>query len=99
MNKILAIALAAGVTLAAAGAADARDGCGAGLYRGSAGYCRPLRARGPVVVAPRPVYVAPRPVIVGPRLAIGSFYPGRGYWDGRRYYQHRYRYHGYWRYR
>ena len=23
------------------------------------------------------------------RLVIGNYYPNRGYWDGRRYYQHR----------
>jgi hypothetical protein len=35
----------------------------------------------------------------GVRLVIGNYYGGRGYWDGRRYYQHRYRHHGGWRYR
>jgi hypothetical protein len=30
---------------------------------------------------------------------IGRNYPGRGYWDGHRYYQNRYRHHGGWRYR
>ena len=34
-----------------------------------------------------------------PRLVIGTFYHGRGYWDGHRYRQHRYRYHNGWRYR
>jgi len=34
-----------------------------------------------------------------PRLIVGHYYQGRGYWDGHRYYQHRYRYHNGWRYR
>lgn len=84
MNKILAIALAAGVTLAAASAAEARDGCGAGYFRGAYGHCRPMRG-GAVVVAPG--------------LVIGNFYGGRGYWDGRRYWERRERWHGGWRYR
>jgi hypothetical protein len=33
------------------------------------------------------------------RPAIGIFYPGRGYWDGRRYWKQRYRHHNGWRYR
>jgi hypothetical protein len=35
---------------------------------------------------------------VGP-LVIGTYYHGRGYWDGHRYWQHRDRWHGGWRYR
>ena len=35
----------------------------------------------------------------GPVLVVGNFYQGRGFWDGRRYYQNRYRHHGGWRYR
>ena len=35
----------------------------------------------------------------GPVLVIGQFYGGRGYWDGRRYYQHRVRHNNGWRYR
>lgn len=84
MNRVLAIALAAGVTLAAAGTAEARDGCGAGFFRGPAGHCRPMRGGG---------------VIVAPGVIIGGFYPGRGYWDGRRYWARRYHHHGGWRYR
>ena len=33
------------------------------------------------------------------RPVIGVFYRGQGYWDGRRYWQHRYRRNGGWRYR
>jgi len=36
-------------------------------------------------------------VVVGPR--VGVFYHGRGWWDGHRYWGHRYRWHGGWRYR
>jgi len=72
------------LALAAASAADARVGCGRGYFRGPAGHCRPMRG-GPVVVAPG--------------LVIGGFYPHRGYWDGRRYYERRERWHGGWRYR
>ena len=35
----------------------------------------------------------------GPTLVVGNFYAGHGYWDGRRYWQHRDRFHGGWRYR
>jgi hypothetical protein len=35
--------------------------------------------------------------IAGPR--IGVFYGGRGWWDGHRYWAHRDRWHGHWRYR
>ena len=36
-------------------------------------------------------------VVVGPR--IGVFYGSRGWWDGHRYWGHRYRWHDGWRYR
>jgi len=36
-------------------------------------------------------------VVVGP--AVDVFYAGRGYWDGHRYWWHRDRWHGGWRYR
>ena len=84
MNKLVAIALAATVTIGAASVADARDGCGRGGHRGPYGHCRPNYG-GPGVVAPG--------------LIIGTYYHGRGYWDGRRYYHNRYRYHNGWRYR
>ncbi len=38
-----------------------------------------------------------RVVVVRP--AIGVWYPRQGWWDGRRYWQHRYRHHNGWRYR
>jgi hypothetical protein len=85
MKTILALALA-GVALAGASVADARDGCGPGGHRGPYGHCRPNGyGYGPGVVAPG--------------LIIGNFYAGRGYWDGHRYWGHRDRWHGGWRYR
>lgn len=83
MRKILTAALLVGAALGTASAAQARDGCGAGFHRGPWGHCRPNGYRGRVVVAPR----------------IGVFYAGRGYWDGHRYWRHRDRWHGGWRYR
>lgn len=35
----------------------------------------------------------------GAAVVIGRFYPGQGYWDGNRYWGHRDRRHGGWRYR
>ena len=84
MNRLLAVTLAAGVALAGVSSADARDGCGPGGHRGPRGHCRPNNG-GPVVVAPA--------------LVIGQYYGRRGYWDGQRYWQHRERWHGGWRYR
>lgn len=86
MKGLLAVALAAGVAVAATTPADARQGCGYASHRGYNGRCVPDRGR---VVA-----VAPRGTLI-----VGNFYRGRGYWDGRRYYQHRYRWHNGWRYR
>ena len=85
MKKLLAAILLTGVaTIGATTAADARDGCGRGGFRGPGGHCRVYRAG--------PVYGG------GPRLIVGRRYD-RGYWDGRRYWQNRYRHHGGWRYR
>ena len=85
MTKLVTVALAAGMMLAITSPAAARDGCGPGEHRGPHGHCRPDRGPGPVIVAPG--------------LIIGGFYPHRGYWDGRRYWQRRYRDHNGWRYR
>jgi hypothetical protein len=84
VKKILAIALAAGAALTLVSPADAREGCGRGFHRGPYGHCRPNRGTA---------------VAVAPGLIVGNFYTGRGYWDGRRYYQHRYRQRNGWRYR
>jgi len=90
MQKLLLAALAAGTVMAAAPAAQARDGCGPGMHRDGYGRCFPNRGpRGPVA------YVVPG----GPPLVIGNYYHGRGYWDGRAWYHHRERWNGGWRYR
>lgn len=85
MNKLLLAAVALGATLATAGPADARQGCGRGFHRGPYGRCIVNRGRAPVVVVRTP--------------RVGVFYPGRGYWYRNRYWAHRYRWHGGWRYR
>uniref|UniRef100_UPI0035CA7E56 GCG_CRPN prefix-to-repeats domain-containing protein n=1 Tax=uncultured Sphingomonas sp. TaxID=158754 RepID=UPI0035CA7E56 len=85
MKKLIAAALLASVAVLGTTAADARDGCGRGGFRGPHGRCHYAGdRRGPVVVAPG--------------LVIGQRYD-RGYWDGRRYWQNRYRHGGGWRYR
>jgi hypothetical protein len=86
MKRIFAVVLAAGVAFAAASAADAAQGCGPGYHRGPYGHCRPNVGPGPVEVVPG-------------GLVVGTFYPGRGYWDGNHYWMHRYRWHNGWRYR
>lgn len=79
MKGIIALALAAGVTIAAVAPVNAANGCGRGFHAGPRGRCLPNR--GP-----------------GPALIVGNRYD-RGYWDGHRYYQHRERWQGGWRYR
>ena len=83
MRKVILAAFCAGAALAAAGTADASGGCGPAFHRNPYGVCRPNGG----------------PAFVAPGLAIGVFYPGRGYWDGHRYWAHRDRWHGGWRYR
>jgi hypothetical protein len=87
MRKILLALVAAATALTVASPALAREGCGRNFHRGPYGRCLPNRG---------PAYVTPGPTV---RLVIGRNYPGRGYWDGHRYYQNRYRHHGGWRYR
>ncbi len=84
MNRLVAAALAAGIAVVGVSSAQAAQGCGPGGHRGPHGNCRPNR--GPVVVAPG-------------RLVVGQYYGSRGYWDGHRYWQHRDRANGGWRYR
>ena len=88
MKKMLLAAAAIGVALTAT-TADARQGCGAYGHRDYYGRCVPNRGPGP----------GPERVVVAPGLAIGSFYNGRGYWDGQRYWHERYREGREWRYR
>src|SRR5262245_50708673 len=85
MKKLIIIAFTSVAALTAVvSTADAAQGCGVGFHRGPYGHCRP-NAPGPVVVVPG-----------GPR--VGVYYHGRGYWDGHRYWVHRDRWHGGWRY-
>ena len=83
MKKIVLAALGACAAMTAVPAAHAEGGCGPAFHRGPYGACRPNYGPGPVVVGP----------------AYGVFYRGRGYWDGHRYWGHRYAYGGGWRYR
>lgn len=83
MKKLALAVLAAGVALATTSPAAAREHCGRGWHRGAYGHC--VRNWNP-----------PRSHVV---LRVGTFYPGHGYWDGHRYWQHREHRHGHWRYR
>jgi hypothetical protein len=84
MKRILLTAVAAGAVLAAVSPANAMQGCGPGGHRGPYGHCRPNGGPG----------------MAGPgALVIGTYYPNQGYWDGHRYWHHRDRWHGGWRYR
>jgi hypothetical protein len=87
-NQTLLFAAAALVAGAAATPALAADGCGRGFHRIFNGRCVPNGPRAGVVVAPGP----------GVELVVGRWYPGRGWWDGRRYYWHRAHWHRGWRY-
>jgi hypothetical protein len=89
MKTILTLAMGATAALTLASAAHAEGGCGLAYHRGPYGHC--VR-NGPVVVS-RPVVVVPAPA-----FRVGVFYPGRGYWDGRRWWVHREAWHGGWRY-
>lgn len=84
MRKTILGIVAVSAMLGMASAAETAQGCGVGWHRGPYGHCHP--DRGPVVVVPGPV-------------AVGVFYPGRGWWDGHRYWWHRDRWQGGWRYR
>jgi hypothetical protein len=86
MKKIMLVLLAASAAVAGTSAAEARQGCGPGFHRGPYGGCRPNGGPGPVAVVPG-------------GLIVGTYYPRQGYWDGHRYWQHRDRWHGGWRYR
>lgn len=91
MRKAIIGIIAVASVLGTASAAGAAQGCGIGFHRGPYGYCRPNS--GPVVAFPAPVVPVPGPAVVG------VYYPGRGWWDGHRYWWHRYPWHGGWRYR
>ena len=83
MRKLVFAAIAASTAMAALSPAMAAQGCGPGGHRGPYGHCRPNGGPG----------FGPGPVV------IGTYYPNRGYWDGHRYWHHRDRWQGGWRYR
>lgn len=85
MKRLILTGIAAGAVLVGLVPAEAAQGCGRGFHRGLYGHCRP---NVPAVVVP-----VPGPVV------IGTYYPHRGWWDGHRYWRHRYHWHGHWRYR
>ena len=87
MKLVLMAALAGGAMIAGTAPADAAQGCGPGFHRGPYGRCFPNRGPG---------Y---GPGYGGPGLVVDRFYPGRGYWNGHRYYHNRDRFGGGWRYR
>jgi hypothetical protein len=105
MRRTIIGIVAVACVLGAASAAEAAQGCGIGFHRGPYGYCRPNGGRvvavpGPAVAVPAPVVAVPAPAVAIPGpVVVGGFYPGRGWWDGRRYWWHRYPWHGGWRYR
>jgi hypothetical protein len=85
MKNLARLALGAAMLSGLALTAAAPANAGVAVVIGGGGHgCRHHRCGGPAVV-------------VGPRL--GVFYAGRGYWDGHRYWGHRERWHGHWRYR
>jgi len=87
----LVAGIAAGAIALTAPAADAgvRVGIGIGV---------PVRPHNWCYYHPHKCgYYRPGVVVAGPR--IGIFYAGHGWWDGHRYWGHRYRFHGGWRYR
>lgn len=84
MRTFFAIAFAFAVAVGAGATAEARDGCGPGWHLGPYGrHC--IRNEGGAAVVINP--------------GIGVFVTGRGYWDGHRYWWHRERWRGGWRYR
>jgi hypothetical protein len=87
MKKILLGALCAAATLTAVSSADAAGGCGLQYHRDAYGHCR-LNESGALIRSTR-----------GGPVVVGSFDPHRGYWDGQRYWWHRYWSQGGWRYR
>ncbi|MBW6524756.1 hypothetical protein KZ810_14735 [Sphingomonas sp. RHCKR47] len=83
MKTLVLVAAALGGTLMASAPAEARQGCGPGFHRGYYGRC-----------------VANRwPAYARRGYVVHRYYPGRGYWYGNRFWVHRYRWHGGWRYR
>ena len=87
---VMGAAMLGGLALSAA-PADAGVVVGVGLGGGGHHHARHWCYRHPGACS------RPGIVVGGPR--IGVFYGGRGWWDGHRYWGHRERWHGHWRYR
>lgn len=85
MKRTASLTLAVALTLGMGTAASAAQGCGPGYHRGPHDRCLPNGGGPRVAVTPH-------------GLVIGTYYNGRGYWDGHRYWQHRHRDHNGWRY-
>ena len=84
MRKLVLAGLTVVAAASAATSAEAAQGCGPGFHRGIYGRCYPNV--GPYAYSPG-------------GIAIETFYPGRGYWYGGRFWGHRYGWRGGWRYR
>jgi hypothetical protein len=105
MKKLMKLAVGAALLggLAVTAAAPAAAGVAVGIGIGAPGYYGPHRAwcyRHPHRCGAG--YYAPGyygPGYYGPAPVIGVYYSGRGWWDGHRYWGHRYAWHGGWRYR
>lgn len=84
MRRLVAVVFTLAVALGTTSSAEARGGCGPGWHPGPYGHHCFRNAHGAAVV-------------IGPR--VGVYVTGRGYWDGHRYWWHRERWRGGWRYR
>jgi hypothetical protein len=100
MKRLMQVVVGAGVVAAMAAPALAEGGCGPGRYRnGPFGHCHWDRPPPPAYYGPAPAYYGPGPGYYGPGpVVVDRWYPGRGYWDGQRYWGHRHHWHGGWRY-
>jgi hypothetical protein len=104
MKNIVKLAIGAamlgGLSVAAVAPANAGVSVGVGIGVPGPGYAHPHGAwcyHHPHRCGYRAGYYGPG--YVGPAPAIGVYYSNRGWWDGHRYWGHRYAYHGGWRYR
>ena len=90
MKLPFAILLAVAGTAMTAGAAEARQGCGPRAERYH-GRCISVRGHHRYDRWDRGHR--------NDRWVVGRYYNGRGYWNGQRWYQNRYRHNNGWRYR
>jgi hypothetical protein len=85
MRKALLLTLASAASIVAFSApATARDGCGDGWHRDGYGDCRPNYNHRRYYRSADPYYYDRRSY-----PEVGTFYDGRGYWSGDRYYMNR----------